>query len=116
MTDNGHANGTTALLSPDDQKRWRGDLALIRQAVKSRWNVPDEMKKQIVGRIGDVLALPEGEITPRTLVSLGKTLASFDSNDLKALELLDKIHRLDTGGATENIQQAVTVRIVRDDG
>ena len=93
----------------------RQDLKVLRDAISARWNIKPETKATMLARIDDLLTAGRA-LSPRELGSIGRTLAAFESNDLKALEIIDKIHRLDTGGATENVQQAVRVIIERDDG
>ena len=106
-------NGDTALLT--NEKDWRlvEDLKILRRAALNRWDVPPQLKRAIVERIDQRLS--EGSLSDRALFACAQCLAAFDKNDLAALALLDKIHRLDTGGATENVQQAVRVIIERDD-
>lgn len=99
----------------DWRQTLREDLKLLRAAVKQRWNVPGETKALAVARLDAMLRNERILNSPRALTTISKTLSMFDGNDLKALEILDKIHRLETGGATENVQQQVRVIIERDD-
>jgi hypothetical protein len=55
----------------------RGDLALVHRAVVNGWDVPWEIRLQIIDQLGPALAAAEGN--PRRIVKLGKLMLAMEA-------------------------------------
>ena len=64
-----------------DCVRWsRADLALARRAARERWNVPDEIRTEVLWQAVKTLTDPEADHRDR--IAVGKLLLAADKHDL----------------------------------
>ena len=61
------------------------EIAVIRQAVRGRWNVPQAAKQASVAQLYGFIQSPE--LDAETKINAIKTLAHLDSIDLKEIEM-----------------------------
>jgi hypothetical protein len=84
------------------------DVALMRRAVRERWGVPAKRRRPIVDRMCDIAEThPDEELA----VTTTRVLVMMDQADMHAVEMLDKMDRLDAGESTENVRQVVKIVI-----
>lgn len=101
--------GDTSLLT--DRHRAKGDLVLVRRAVRNKWPVKPENQAALVERTMQLVADPD----PKIAVSAVRAgVAMVDANIRIDLEE-DKADRLDSGLATERVDTPVRF-IVGTDG
>jgi aminoglycoside phosphotransferase (APT) family kinase protein len=63
-----------------DAPRWsRADLALLRQAARGRWSVPDAVKGETLYQLTRLLTAPQ--TSERARLSAARTLATLDQID-----------------------------------
>lgn len=94
-------NPTPAKQGNLPNRELRENLTLLRQAVRRRWDVPaDAMQKLLL----DTLAMAAASDSQRDKLRAVELVRAMHSDDIKALELLDKIERLDSGVATERVE------------
>lgn len=53
------------------------ELTMYRNAVKSRWNVPDHVREKVVQRLHEIVDNADGLSKPKDIVSASKTLADI---------------------------------------
>jgi len=93
--------GGTALLA--DKHRSKGDLVLIRRAMRNKWPVKTGDQAVIVDRLMRLVDDPD----PKVAVSAVRTgVAMVDANIRIDMED-DKADRLDAGAATERVEMPV---------
>ncbi len=86
-----------------DRHRTKGDLVLLRRALKNRWPVTVEQQGQIVDKLMELVDDPD----PKVAASAVRTgVAIVDANIRIDLEA-DKADRLDAGLATERVEMPV---------
>lgn len=67
----------------------RGDLVLVRKAVKGRWRLPDAFRRRLMARLGSVIA---SDLTgTRNLVAVGKLLKDLDALNMEQERRDEKI-------------------------
>ena len=82
----------------------RESLRLIHKAVKDQWEIPSEWK-QALPELCLKVALDENK-GDRERLRATEILRAMSRDNLDALQVLDKIERLDGGEATERIELA----------
>tara|TARA_R100000388_G_scaffold82097_1_gene60806 strand:+ start:318 stop:686 length:369 start_codon:yes stop_codon:yes gene_type:complete len=109
--------GDSDIVKADDSKpEWLGgqgaptdahvreSLRLIHSAVKNQWDIPSEWKNALP-RLCLKIALDENK-GDRERLRATEILRAMSRDNLDALQVLDKIERLDGGEATERIELA----------
>lgn len=93
--------GATSLLS--DPHRNKGDLVMIRRAIRLKWPVKPEHQEMLVDRMMELVA----ETDPKVAVSaLRAGVAMVDANIRVDMEE-DKCDRLDAGAITERVETPI---------
>ena len=82
----------------------RSSLRLLQQAIRNEWDIPPEWKKELP-QLCLSIALDENK-GDRERLRATEILRSMTRDNLDALQVLDKIERLDGGEATERIELA----------
>ena len=96
--------------SPGDAYRLRMDIALARRSVVERWNV--KRKRQVADRMTEIAETnPDDEIA----AAAARVLVTMDAVDIQAFGVLDKVERLDTGKATENVAAVQYIKGIDED-
>ena len=111
MGENGTVNGST-----NDLPEWAGGkgeleprhereaLILLKRAVTSGWKIPTEWKNELP-KLCMKIALDELKGDRERLRAV-EILRAMSRDTIDALQVLDKIERLDSGTATERIELA----------
>ena len=80
----------------------RETLRMLQQAVHNGWNIPEEWKAALPRFcMGIILDKTKGD---RERLRASEILRSMSRDNLDALQILDKIERLEDGSATERIE------------
>ena len=95
------AHGGTSLLT--DPHRSKGDLVLLRRAIKNRWPVLAEHQAQLVERTLELVA----DADPKIAVSAVRAGVAMVDANIKIDMEEDKADRLDSGLATERVDTPV---------
>lgn len=96
----------TASTSTDGlwQKDERDILRKVRRALCSGFFQSDEQKANLAKRLHEWAEAASVEGRTRTLIDIANTLTKMEEVDLRRLEALDKMSRLDSGQATERTE------------
>lgn len=99
------------------------DLAIVRRALRERWPIPVEKRRDIAERVAKVAAESNDE---RSIVAAARVLAQMDGLNQADEHLENKNERLDGGKATERVEgvefvvpglnQVPTTRTITDKG
>lgn len=84
-----------------DKHHIRQDLRTLTAALKAGWNVPEDVRKDALAIAADIMRTSPVDRDRNAAIRL---LLQMHKDDIEALTLLDKITRLETGGATERIE------------
>ncbi len=89
------------LTSPGDDHRAIGrNVRLARKAVKQRWPIPPEAKKEMVDL---AIYWAKGADNGRDFARAASILTTMSRDNLDAIVQLDRMERLEAGQTTENI-------------
>ena len=91
--------GDSALFA--DKHHIRQDLRTLTAALKAGWNVPEDVRRDALAIAADIMRTSPVDRDRNAAIRL---LLQMHKDDIEALTLLDKITRLETGGATERIE------------
>jgi hypothetical protein len=107
---NGHHNGNghAGPLPTSDGHHDRADANMLLRAIRKGWPITDEIRKRAVEWAIEQLDKPEYAETQAKAVAI---LQEADKHNLRLMEFLDKVKRLDAGQATENVQHTYEVEI-----
>ena len=112
-------NGSNGYHMPDDPpdgpsedllagKSRRGDLRMIEMAVKRGWLIPSEAYEQLPAEAMRIAATSNSE---RERIGAIKCVIAMHASNLDGAVALDKAKRLDSGEATERVEnRTFTVR------
>jgi len=95
--------GDTSLAS--DPHRVKGDLVMLRRALKNRWPVKSEHQGRIVERLMDLIE----DADPKIAASAVRTGVAMVDANIRIDQEEDKADRLDAGKATERVEMPVKV-------
>jgi len=84
-----------------DSHHIREDLRTLTAALRAGWNVPDDVRRDALAIAADIMRTSPVDRDRNAAIRL---LVQMRKDDVEALALLDKIGRLETGGATERIE------------
>lgn len=82
-------------------------MALIRRAVRNRWNIPQQIYDAAPAIVGRILLAAETDT--REKIRAVQTLAMLDRNNNELLMQAMKLQRLEDGMSTENISLVASI-------
>ena len=85
----------------EGEGRPRADLRMVMAAIRAGWVIDPVIKQAIVGRASRILANPDAK--PRDVARASGTLLAIERLTLDAAVQEDRMARLDSGTATENV-------------
>ncbi len=62
----------------------RGDLLLVRKAIREGWDVPEATRDQICLRLHELLARDYGDVEPRTWIAVCRVILAMVGNNQAA--------------------------------
>jgi hypothetical protein len=101
-----------------DPAKQHDDLRLLRRAIKKRWEIPEEFREVIVGRLRDIITEGDEEIALKAIAEV-RQLESQNQRDehkLVDVSLSTRNDRLDAIAADLGIDQGLIESIARETG
>jgi hypothetical protein len=101
-----------------DPAKQHDDLRLLRRAIKKRWDIPDEFREVIVGRLRDIIAEGDEEIALKAIAEVRQLESQNQKDEHKLVDvsLSTRNDRLDAIAADLGIDQGLIESIAREAG
>lgn len=92
-----------------ERKHDRAGLRLIKRAILGRWQIPDDLLEQLPRVVTGVVANAR---TDRERLRAVELIVAMQRDNMAALQMADRLERLDGGSPTELIELApITLRV-----
>ncbi len=87
----------------------RAGLRLIKRAIHNRWQIPEDLMSQLPRVVTGLVANAR---TDRERLRAVEVLVAMQRDNMAALQMADRIERLESGRPTEQIELApITLRV-----